>query len=620
MKQDLSRHYTDPSALAEAIVARAGKEIVLGLPLGLGKAPHIANALYDLAARDSSISLRIFTALTLEPPSVSSELERRFLEPVVARTMGGYPRFSYAQAQKAGELPANIEVNEFFFQAGSRMNSPDAQQSYISTNYTHAAQALLDRGVNVIAQLVAARSDQTGRRYSLSCNTDLTCDLLKARAAGRTDFLLVGQVNDELPFMTGEAEQPESAFAFILQHDDVEFPLFGAPKTPITGTEHAIGMHAAALVPDGGTIQLGIGALGDAVAHALLLRQRDAVTFERVLENLDPAKDAPERWTAPFDAGLYAATEMVVDCLLDLVREGVVKREVDGAVIHGGFFVGPRAFYRTLRDMSDAERSRIAMRGISFINELYGEEDRKRAARVKARFINSTMMVTMLGAAVSDQLEDGRVVSGVGGQYNFVSQAFALEGARSIIALPATRMHAGELRSNVVWSYGHVTIPRHLRDIVVTEYGVADLRGVNDARVVERLLAVADSRFQGELLEAAKKAGKIAPDFEIAERHRNNRPERIAEVVTKRDFPAFPFGTDFTAVEQRLLPALKHLKSASAQKAKLAALAIKGMRGGERPADEEAALSRMGLERAGGPEETFLKALLAGALAVTRAS
>jgi hypothetical protein len=84
------------------------------------------------------------------------------------------------------------------------------------------------------------------------------------------------------------------------------------------------------------------------------------------------------------------------------------------------------------------------------------------------------MMATLLGAVVSDALEDGRVVSGVGGQYNVVAQGFALEDARSVIVLPATRPARRRTTSNIRWSYGHTTIPRHLRDVVVTEYGIAD--------------------------------------------------------------------------------------------------------------------------------------------------
>ena len=83
---------TDAGEIADAIIASVGKTIVLGLPLGLGKAPHIANALYARAAGDRSIRLTIFTALTLEKPRYKNLLERRFLEPVIERLFGDWPR------------------------------------------------------------------------------------------------------------------------------------------------------------------------------------------------------------------------------------------------------------------------------------------------------------------------------------------------------------------------------------------------------------------------------------------------------------------------------------------------------------------------------------------------
>src|SRR5262249_54981394 len=144
---------------------------------------------------------------------------------------------------------------------------------------------------------------------------------------------------------------------------------------------------------------------------------------------------------------------------------------------------------------------------------------------------NNAMMATLLGGAVSDGLEDGRVVSGVGGQYNFVAQAFALESARSILTLEATRTAGGKVQSNVRWSYGHLTIPRHLRDIIVTEYGIADLRGKSDHEVIAAMLAVADSRFQGELMRQAKDAGKLAREFELPRSARENVPERISRTL-----------------------------------------------------------------------------------------
>src|SRR5207248_10613750 len=123
-------------------------------------------------------------------------------------------------------------------------------------------------------------------------------------------------------------------------------------------------------------------------------------------------------------------------------------------------------------EMAPEQIARIQMMPVSFTNEIFGDEFAKRRARVGARFVNNAMMATLMGSAVSDGLEDGQVVSGVGGQYNFVAQAFALEGARLVLALESTRQAGRKTLSNIRWTYGHQTIPRHLRDVFVTEYGV----------------------------------------------------------------------------------------------------------------------------------------------------
>ena len=143
--------------------------------------------------------------------------------------------------------------------------------------------------------------------------------------------------------------------------------------------------------------------------------------------------------TGSFEKGLYGVSEMLTEAFIGLIEAGILKREVDGVVLHGAFFLGPKSFYRALREMTPDQIARIQMMPVSFTNQLYGDEEAKRRARVDARFVNNAMMATLMGAAISDGLENGQVVSGVGGQYNFVAQAFALEGARSILALEATR-------------------------------------------------------------------------------------------------------------------------------------------------------------------------------------
>src|ERR1700681_2986617 len=113
--------FDNAERLTDAIVNRIGKNIVLALPLGLGKANHVANSVFNLAAGDASIALRIFTALTLERPRAKQELDRRFIDPVSERLFAGYPALAYDEALRGNRMPTNIEVDEFFFLAGSRL-------------------------------------------------------------------------------------------------------------------------------------------------------------------------------------------------------------------------------------------------------------------------------------------------------------------------------------------------------------------------------------------------------------------------------------------------------------------------------------------------------------------
>ncbi|MGC2811279.1 MAG: acetyl-CoA hydrolase/transferase C-terminal domain-containing protein, partial [Bradyrhizobium sp.] len=593
--------FSDPDAIAEDIVRNVGTNLVVGLPLGLGKANHIANALFARASADRSINLTFFSALTLEKPKPSNLLERRFIAPVIDRLFGGYPDLAYADALHAGALPPNIRVIEFFFLAGRWLNVPFAQQHYISANYTHASSYLLARGLNVVTQLVAKRVVDGVARYSLSCNTDTTLDVLRARAEGRASFRLIGQVNSELPFMPGPGDLPADAFSAILESPAIEFPLFAPPSEPITDSKYAIGLHAAGLVRDGGTLQIGIGQVGDALAQGLIVRHRDNSQFHAMMRQLAPAAEPlPALQAGPFEKGLYGVSEMLFEAFLGLIDAGILKREVGGVVLHGAFFLGPKSFYRRLREMAPEQIARIRMMPVSFTNELYGEEDAKRRARVDARFVNNAMMATLLGAAISDGLENGQVVSGVGGQYNFVAQAFALAGARSILTLEATRQDRSGSASNIRWSYGHETIPRHLRDVIVTEYGIADIRGKSDAEVIAAMLGVADSRFQDDLMRQAKDAGKLPKNFEIPAAQRDNVPERIARALKPAReaglLPLFPFGSDFTAIEQRLIPALQFLQDAQRAPLRLPGLLWLGSSRRLDAADQEC-LARLGLDK-----------------------
>jgi hypothetical protein len=193
--------------------------------------------------------------------------------------------------------------------------------------------------------------------------------------------------------------------------------------------------------------------------------------------------------------------------------------------------------------------------------------------------------------------------------------AHALDGARSIIGLRSTRRQDRRTVSNIVWRYANATVPRTLRDIVVTEYGIADLRGKSDRDVIVEMLRVADSAFQPGLIEAAQSAGKLEGSFERMPAWAGNRPERIAAALApaRRDgvLPAFPLGTEMTEVEQALAGSLTSLKSAG-----YTDLVRTLWAGFSRAptAIERSALERLSLASVGTMREHAMRALVLGAL------
>ena len=610
-------------AAVDAILARTGDRIGCATPLGLGKPVPLLNSLYARAKADTRLRLNILTALSLEIPRASGEMERRFLEPFVRRVFAGVPELDYVRDLRRGEMPKNIELFEFYFRPGAMLGVPAAQQNYVSSNYTHAARDMLARGVNAVLVMVAER----GGRYSLSCNTDLTTDVVKAMRARNAPCVVAGMVNRNLPFMTADAEVDEGFFDVIVDAPTHEHPLFGVPNPAIEPAEHAIGLYASSLVKDGGTLQLGIGSLGDSVAHWLRQRHVAAGAYSDAAAalGLDRYGELVQRegGLEPFHHGLFASSEMFTWGLMTLFRAGVVRRRADeehGPVLQGGFFLGPTEFYRELRELSDEEQRTILMTSVMRINALFGEEELARRQRHDARFINICMAMTLSGAAVSDGLADGRVVSGVGGQYNFVAMAHELERARSILLLRSTREAGTALESTIVFNYGHATIPRHLRDIVITEYGIADLRGRSDAEIAAALIGIADARFQEDLAASAKAAGKLPRDWRIPDGARGNTPTqmaaRLAPLAARGLLPKFPLGTDFDPVEQRLIPALQWLKRNSAGMRRFG-LAI-GMAGAKPDSEDVASLDRMGLAAPRGMRERLMRRALALALSRTR--
>ncbi len=617
------RVFDSADVLVDSIVGRLGRRIVLGLPVGIGKANRVANALYHRARTDRTLDLTIFTGLTLSPPAPTSGFAQRLAGPIVDRLYADWPALDFETDRVRGTLPENVRVREFYLRPGAYLGNAAVQQAYTSINYSRVAAELLRLGVNLVAQLVAPHPNGEPT-VSLGSNPEVTLDLMPA-LEGRP-HLLVGEVNPNLPYMPGAAEMAASAFDGLLDAAETRYPLFALPNRAVGHADYAAGMHVASLVPDGGTLQVGIGSMSDAVAHCLRLRHENNTLFRDVLRRLPGGTASPHRGELPiedrpFSQGLYSCTELLSDAVFSLFRAGIVRRPADDrddAVIHAGFFIGSPALYDGLRALAPAQRRRIAMSPISWVNTLYGDEQRKRRQRRDARFVNETMMVTLLGAAVSDALDDGRVVSGIGGQFDFVDMAGALPSSHSILMLHSWRRHGGRARSNIRWSYAHNSVPRQHRDLFVTEYGVAATRGRPDSEVIESLLRIADARFQDSLAASACDAGKLRASFRAESAPGQNRPDAIERVfrdpAIAAHFPAYPLGSVLSQEEQALAAALQWLKETSATTSgKWRILRGAAGRGGgqERRAAE---LQRMGLASPDGLRERWLRRVLRFAL------
>ena len=704
--------YHDVKKSVDDVINYMGNDISFAMPLALGKPILFMNELYRRAKEDPSIRLNIVTALSLEQPKGKSDMEKRFMGPLISRVFAGVPVYDYMTDFSRGKLPKNIGLYEFYTKAGAFLHSPEGQRNHLNSNYAHVVRDAIDFGCNVHGQLLSCREIDGKMMYSMGCNTDIAIEGQRALREIRDKggkVIIMGEVNPNLPFMYGEAVKDASSFDILLEGPEFHYQLFGPPNDAINTRDHAIALHVSTLVKDGGTLQIGIGALGDAISSSLAMRQNHNEEYNKTLKETgisDKYHDIITNLggTEKFEEGLYGSSEMFVNGFLQLYKSGVLKRKVydnvsimrlinagklatdkipsniielliedegiyprlrekdfnmltkfgilkaglefkdgfiidgknkisadfydkknlsaiqavlgkklnQGQVILGAFFLGPRAFYNTLNAMSEEERMQFGMAGAEKVNQLYGDEELRSLQRKDGRFINTGMMVNALGAITSDQLEDGRVVSGIGGQYNFVSMAHALPDGRLIMMIKSTRGSGKNTRSNVIYKYGHTSIPRHLRDIVVTEYGIADLRGLQDSKIIEEILKITDSRFQDELIREAKKNGKLDPDYKLADEYRHNTPEKIAAMFkpyqAKGFFPAFPFGTDFTLEEIKIGASLKGLlvKSKSALIAGILSEMLKSI-----PSEAEPFLKRMDLLKpANGREKIMRKVLL----------
>lgn len=303
--------------------------------------------------------------------------------------------------------------------------------------------------------------------YTTSVISDYT------RAIVQKARVVVAELQEDLPLTGDDALIPAEEIDVLVRSTR---PLIELPDPAPHAVELEVARQVAALIPDRATIQLGIGALPVAVARAL----------------------ADHR-------GLGIHSGVISDLVVDLIEAGVVTNAHKGAdaglTVTGGLFGTRRLF-----DFADANPE-VRMRSAEYTHNLAV------MAGVERLFtVNSAVEVDLTGQ-VNSELAGGRYLGAIGGQVDFVRGGVASPGGRSIIAL-ASATHDGQT-SRIVASLGNVPVTTSRADVdaIVTEHGVAELRGQPLAERARRLAAIADPRFREELERAARALRTSSPQI-----------------------------------------------------------------------------------------------------------
>jgi acyl-CoA hydrolase len=269
-------------------------------------------------------------------------------------------------------------------------------------------------------------------------------------------------VNDQVPFSFGDAVLPGARIdcAVHVSRTPVEVP--SATSAP---TDEAIARHVAEFIGDGAVLEVGIGAVPDGVMRLLLDRR---------------------------DLGFHSG--MASDALVDLVEAGVItnaRKPFDQGVSIAGVLIGTRRLFDWAH-----RNPLLGMRGPEYT---HGEPVLTRIPGLVT--INSALEVDLTGQVNAEQSGD-HYLGGTGGQVDYVRGGARAPGGRSIIALPATAK-GGKLSRIVATLSGPVTTARSEVDVIVTEYGAAELKGQTLAERTRRLTAIAHPDFREALDGAA---------------------------------------------------------------------------------------------------------------------
>lgn len=338
--------------------------------------------------------------------------------------------------------------------AGTTRRLTAANLADIVPCYVSAIPALVRSGaIRVDVLLLRVRPHPKPGCFTVGVMVDFIPALV---AAARC---VIAEVDLRLPVTAQDALVAESDIDVLTECDAGEILL---PDPEPDEIDRRVAAHVAALVPDGATIQMGVGGLPVAVCRALKNHR---------------------------DLGVHSG--VISDVIVDLIEKGVVtntRKGVDaGRTVTGGLFGS-----RRLMDFANGNDA-LEMRSSEYTHS------QQALARVQKLYaINSGVEVDLTGN-VNSEVAAGRYLGAIGGQLDFVRGAFASPGGRSIIALPSTTPDGRHSRIVASLEGRPVTTPRGDADIVVTEYGVADLRGCSFSERTQRVRAIAHPDFRDRL-------------------------------------------------------------------------------------------------------------------------
>jgi acyl-CoA hydrolase len=356
------------------------------------------------------------------------------------------------------ELNGKIDVLAAFYAAPHRKIHKDRRVTYVPQNLHNLAQCMLETCRPTVFFATVTPMDKHGYVY-FSCCLQYELELLK------NADLVIFQVNRNLPVTYGETQIPIEAADFIIEETDDE--IVYAPEYPADEVETKIAQNVASLVEDGDTVQFGIGGLPGAVAKELM---------------------------GHHDLGVH--TEMLSTPMSRLMEAGVItnaRKNINTGKSICTFLWGDRHFY----DFVD-RNPEISVLPARYVNDPFVIAQNDHMVS-----INSALQIDLTGQISSERMGFTQF-SGTGGATDFAYGAYHSKGGKGIIAVRSTAKGGTVSKIKPGLDYGSVvSISRNLTDYVVTEYGIARLRGKGVRDRVNALIAIAHPDFRQELKREA---------------------------------------------------------------------------------------------------------------------